>query len=43
MVEGPRTNLKVTRPEDVAVAEALLATVAPGSSRAGSARPPPRD
>lgn len=43
MVEGPRTNLKVTRPEDVAVAEALLAAVAPGSSRAGPVHPLPSD
>jgi 2-C-methyl-D-erythritol 4-phosphate cytidylyltransferase len=33
MVEGSATNLKVTRPEDVAVAEALLAIAAP--ARAG--------
>lgn len=31
MVEGAPTNLKVTRPEDVAVAEALLAMAAPAS------------
>ena len=31
MVEGAATNLKVTRPEDVAVAEALLGMAAPGS------------
>jgi 2-C-methyl-D-erythritol 4-phosphate cytidylyltransferase len=32
MVEGSPTNLKVTRPEDVAVAEALLAMAAPASA-----------
>jgi 2-C-methyl-D-erythritol 4-phosphate cytidylyltransferase len=31
MVEGSPTNLKVTRPEDVAVAEALLAIATPAS------------
>jgi 2-C-methyl-D-erythritol 4-phosphate cytidylyltransferase len=31
MVEGSPTNLKVTRPEDVAVAETLLAIAAPAS------------
>jgi 2-C-methyl-D-erythritol 4-phosphate cytidylyltransferase len=31
MVEGAATNLKVTRPEDVAVAETLLAIAAPAS------------
>jgi 2-C-methyl-D-erythritol 4-phosphate cytidylyltransferase len=31
MVEGSATNLKVTRPEDVAVAETLLAIAAPAS------------
>jgi 2-C-methyl-D-erythritol 4-phosphate cytidylyltransferase len=33
MVEGSPTNLKVTRPEDVAVAEALLAMGAPAPRR----------
>ena len=36
MVEGAPTNLKVTRPEDVAVAEALLAMGAPGPERDAS-------
>lgn len=33
MVAGSATNLKVTRPEDVAVAEALLAMAAPAPAR----------
>ena len=42
MVEGPRTNLKVTRPEDVAVAEALLGMDAPGSRDGPGAGAPRR-
>jgi 2-C-methyl-D-erythritol 4-phosphate cytidylyltransferase len=39
MVEGSATNLKVTRPEDVAVAEALLAMGSPTSAaQTGAAR-----